>query len=344
MHPKYSIIIPVYNVVKWLPYCLGSVLKQTVGDWECVCVDDGSTDGSSEILDEYQKRDTRIRVYHRPNGGVSSARNYALEIVQGEWIVYLDADDMLSGNALALFDALEEAVPDADLMHYDVKVISEDDTIATSCPEDEPVNPLLSRSRREIVPGFSIIDFWTYAYRRSVMGSLRFKGYAIGEDRLYLAQCHALSKAKVWCKNVGYLCRATSGSAIRSVWTFKKFSDLVESKRDAIVLVDGLDVEIDARARRMIYQSLLEASLFEMRRVARGDRACSWVKYFEVIGTLDPSRLPTIWQRLVWRILVATQSACCGHVLCVFPHRLKVIKTRLVKFMRRQRCLGRRCK
>ena len=91
--PFFSIIIPVYNVAPYLHECLDSVLTQTFGDWEALCVDDGSTDGSGDILDEYATKDQRFRVVHQKNTGVSAARNAALDAAQGEWLCFLDSDD-----------------------------------------------------------------------------------------------------------------------------------------------------------------------------------------------------------------------------------------------------------
>ena len=91
---KFSIIVPVYNVAPYLRACLDSVVAQTFADWECICVDDGSTDGSGAILDEYAKRDARFRVIHQANAGVSAARNAGIDLATGEWVTFLDADDM----------------------------------------------------------------------------------------------------------------------------------------------------------------------------------------------------------------------------------------------------------
>mgnify|MGYP002621263386 CR=1 FL=1 len=91
--PKFSIIIPVYNAEKYLRQCLDSVLAQTERDWECVCIDDGSTDGSAAILDEYAAKDRRFYIVHKRNEGVAVARNVGLDLARGEWITWLDADD-----------------------------------------------------------------------------------------------------------------------------------------------------------------------------------------------------------------------------------------------------------
>ena len=93
--PKFSIIIPVYNVAPYLRECLDSVLAQTFTDWEAVCIDDGSTDGCGAILDEYAAQDNRIRVFHQRNAGVSAARNKALDVASGEWLSFVDGDDVI---------------------------------------------------------------------------------------------------------------------------------------------------------------------------------------------------------------------------------------------------------
>lgn len=106
--PRFSIIIPVYNVAPYLRECLDSVLAQTFTDWEAICVDDGSTDGSGAILDEYAAKDNRFRVIHQKNAGVSSARNVALDMARGVWLEFLDADDFIESEALSRFFAIPD--------------------------------------------------------------------------------------------------------------------------------------------------------------------------------------------------------------------------------------------
>lgn len=103
MKPFFSIIIPVYNVAPYLRECLDSVLAQTFIDWECLCVDDGSTDESGTILDEYAQKDPRFRIFHQPNAGVSAARNLGLDNAKGEWTLFVDSDDYITADCLNLF-------------------------------------------------------------------------------------------------------------------------------------------------------------------------------------------------------------------------------------------------
>lgn len=94
--PMISVIIPIYNVEQYLPQCLDSVLGNSYRELEVICVDDGSTDGSGKIIDQYARGDTRVRAYHKPNGGVSSARNLGLEKASGEWVCFIDSDDAVN--------------------------------------------------------------------------------------------------------------------------------------------------------------------------------------------------------------------------------------------------------
>ena len=94
MSPTFTIIIPVYNVAPYLEECLDSVRAQTDADWEARCIDDGSTDASTHLLDTYARFDPRIHITHQRNAGVSSARNRALMGARGNWVLFLDSDDI----------------------------------------------------------------------------------------------------------------------------------------------------------------------------------------------------------------------------------------------------------
>ncbi len=107
-----SVVIPVYNVVPYIDECLDSLVKQSYGDWECILVDDGSTDGSAEKCDDWAVREARVRVEHQSNMGVSAARNRGMELAQGEYLVFIDSDDKVGEAYLQhLVDA-----PKADIV------------------------------------------------------------------------------------------------------------------------------------------------------------------------------------------------------------------------------------
>lgn len=97
-----SVIIPVYNAEKYIKRCIGSLISQSYGDWEAICVDDGSRDRSGEILDSLAKVDSRIKVLHIQNGGVSNARNTGIEAASGESVLFVDSDDFLHPQTMEI--------------------------------------------------------------------------------------------------------------------------------------------------------------------------------------------------------------------------------------------------
>lgn len=96
-----SVIVPVYNVERYLEKCIASICSQTFADLEIILVDDGATDRSGAICDEWARKDSRIRVIHKENGGLSDARNAGIEIASGEWFMFVDSDDAITPDTLA---------------------------------------------------------------------------------------------------------------------------------------------------------------------------------------------------------------------------------------------------
>jgi len=123
--PLISVIIPTYNRERHLPQCLGSVLSQTYSNLEAIVIDDGSTDGTPDLMAEIQARDQRVRYLQKPNGGVSSARNMGIRAAQGELIALLDSDDAWLPWKLELQQAALQALPNAGMIWTDMASINE---------------------------------------------------------------------------------------------------------------------------------------------------------------------------------------------------------------------------
>lgn len=123
---KVSIIIPVYNVEKYLHECVDSILRQTYRDIEVLLVDDGSPDNCPTLCDEYARRDSRVVAYHKPNGGLSDARNYGLERAKGEYIVFADSDDFWQKDTF-LAELVEELdwSPECDFIGFNISYFYE---------------------------------------------------------------------------------------------------------------------------------------------------------------------------------------------------------------------------
>ena len=100
--PKISIIVPVYNVEKYLEKCVRSILAQTFTDFELILVDDGSPDSSGAMCDQFAEQDQRVKVIHKENGGLSDARNAGIEIATGEYLGFVDSDDYIADDMYEL--------------------------------------------------------------------------------------------------------------------------------------------------------------------------------------------------------------------------------------------------
>lgn len=117
--PTISVIVPVYNTEKYLRRCIDSILSQTFTDFELLLINDGSTDFSGEICDQYAAKDERVRVFHKKNGGVSLARNLGLDEARGEWIAFVDSDDWVSSKLLEfLYSEVEKGNHDLVFCNY----------------------------------------------------------------------------------------------------------------------------------------------------------------------------------------------------------------------------------
>lgn len=114
-----SIIVPIYNMEKLMRKCLDSILAQTFQNYECLLIDDGSKDGSPAICDEYAAKDSRFKAFHKPNGGLSDARNYGLAHAQGDYTIFFDPDDWVDEDCLKdMYAKAQEA--DADMVMCDL--------------------------------------------------------------------------------------------------------------------------------------------------------------------------------------------------------------------------------
>ena len=217
--PIFSIIVPVYNVAPWLRECLDSIAMQTLRDWECVCVDDGSTDESGVILDEYAAKDPRFKVIHQANTGVSSARNRALDCISGRYFTFVDGDDAIVPDSLECFAGVfRETGTDGILCapYDDFLSISEWKTAPngiTILVKD--IKPPALLTSPYAPNGYTV----SRAYRHSTFESIRFPpDIETAEDTRYQFDCLALPAH--WCvvrkKYYAYR-RGRPGSASRSV-------------------------------------------------------------------------------------------------------------------------------
>ena len=132
----FSIIIPVYNVEPYLRECLNSIINQTFQEFEIICIDDGSTDNSFSVLQEYAQKDKRFKIFRQENQGSGIARNYGINTAKGKYLVFVDPDDWVVQDYLEqLYDAFKESGADVELCNVsEVTDVSGYDVVLMGCP------------------------------------------------------------------------------------------------------------------------------------------------------------------------------------------------------------------
>ncbi len=206
--PQVSIIVPVYNVEDYLPRSLASIQAQTLADWECVCVDDGSTDGGGAILDEWAAKDSRFVAIHQENCGGAAARNAGLEVARGEYIGFVDPDDWIEAETYEL--ALDTARrSNADIVQW--RYIMEKD--GEFIPSKEGAEGLFDV--RQAYKEYFAFNVWSKLFRRAflVENDIRFlQGVRWENDVYFSIVAYALAKRRVFINRTlhHYTVRQTS--------------------------------------------------------------------------------------------------------------------------------------
>lgn len=213
-----SIIVPVYNVEEYLPVCVKSLQGQTARDIRILLVDDGATDGSGELCDRYAARDDRIRVIHKENGGISSARNAGLDQAEGEWVLFLDGDDYLAATAVERLLAVVADHPDADFVQFHYQETYDD---GWSPDPRIQANPRIVTDTKNFfdtlyAQGGIGASACTKLFRRTLVDGLRFTQGLRHEDEELMTRLLPLCRKVVYTDLVLYGYRMRPGSTVHS--------------------------------------------------------------------------------------------------------------------------------
>lgn len=234
-----SVIVPVYNVQDYVRRCLESVAAQTFTDFECIVIDDGSTDLSGKICDEFCEGDPRFRVIHQSNAGLGFARNTGLDLAAGEYVYFIDSDDTISPRTLEM--AYEKIVSEPlDWVEFAyIRVTPEGERL--------PGFDETTRGDGTVFSGLDALEalfwhkeyanvsmaVWNKLFRRDAIGDLRFKHASIGEDLyfiiMFLTKCgrvaHISPVLYYWTNRPGSLCNGE----VYHLQMCKHFSILMET-------------------------------------------------------------------------------------------------------------------
>lgn len=192
---KISVVIPVYNAEKYLHFSLGSVLGQTHTDWECICVDDGSTDGSGNILDEYAAKDPRFRVIHQPNAGEGAARNAGMTAAVGELIAFIDSGDTFHPHAFAIM-ARTCAKTGADMIRYGWNIVESHDKKFGDVPAEPMLREVNFKNLAESPMRSAKCGAFT-TISRTLSTNVKWPDITHCEDQLFLLKCFQISQKTI---------------------------------------------------------------------------------------------------------------------------------------------------
>ena len=269
--PLVSIIVPVWNTKRYLGDCIDSLCSQTYQDLEIILVDDGSTDGSSELCDTAAASDRRVHVIHQECKGVSDARNAGLDASTGEFVAFVDSDDELRPEAVAKavrcatacsadmvvfgYDVIEEHA-DGSATEQESKTVRQHDVIDTRRRHEQTVADRICALDNDEL----LYQCWGKLYRRSSIGDLRFAdSVAFGEDMLFVLELLATGIQMALLQQCLYVYRQHIGSLVRG-FRFGKARELEHAH--GMHLAFYRDMPISETNRRFLYLRMANDALW----------------------------------------------------------------------------------
>lgn len=225
--PEISIIVPVYKTERFLDACIRSILGQTFADFELILVDDGSPDNCPALCDAEAAKDSRIRVVHQKNRGLSGARNAGLDTARGEWIAFVDSDDTITPDYCAkLYTAVQDTGARIAVCNYR----QVDEALV-------PIKEQYLHVRREVMTPEQALEHstllpymvvWNKLYHKSIFEGLRFAEGKLNEDTLLIAYAYEKADRIANIPDALYLYRKVAGSIVNSKITLRNL-DRVEA-------------------------------------------------------------------------------------------------------------------
>ena len=220
--PLISVIVPIYNVEKYLKQCVDSIINQTYHNLEIILVDDGSPDNCGAICDEYAKTDNRIRVIHKPNGGLSDARNAGIKTMHGEYLMFVDSDDYITEDCIAyLYDISVRFSADLVIGGFEKFENETKCLIYTTAATNECVEKLNNREamKNTLINGCAA---WARLYKADVHHNIMFPVGEINEDEAIVLSLLEKCQIVVNTNKVIYKYRYRSQSITSTRWDRNK--------------------------------------------------------------------------------------------------------------------------
>lgn len=244
----FSVIVPIYKIEKYLSRCIESVLKQTFEDFELILVDDGSPDNCPAICDEYAKKDARIKVIHKENGGLVSARQAGIKVATGEYVFHLDGDDAVCEDALeSAFDIIKDKHPDIVSFSYkscvDGNVCEVIDDLADEGLYDK--NDMIAKIYPNLLSNKNMKKLFYFLWGKAIKRELATKhqlnvntAISLGEDLSCITPCYLEAECVYMSRKAIYLYTIRNDSITNDFKTSQ-----ITQIADVIIGLRNLDVK-----------------------------------------------------------------------------------------------------
>ena len=250
---KISVIVPIYNVEKYLDKCVDSIVNQTYRNLEIILVDDGALDGSPKICDDWAKKDSRIKVIHKKNGGLSSARNAGIDAAQGNYLSFIDSDDWIDEDFIeVLYNAIIKDKSDLAICGF--KKIEEDTCKVIynepSCDKDQYVENGLDLLFKQ--KNVSYVIACNKLYKKEIFADLRYMPGKIHDDEFVIYDVYTHAKGGVSLVNrcmYNYLQR---GNSIISITNNEKIFDIIDAFKLRLSKIDKNSIYYSSAVRQYL--------------------------------------------------------------------------------------------
>lgn len=247
MNKTVSVIVPIYNAENYIKETIDCIINQSYKKIEVLLIDDGSTDNSAIIIDAYTRQDNRIKVFHTPNGGVSKARNFGIEIASGEYIVFWDADDIAHANYIELMVEVLESNKNINVVvsrHTGGNIVTVD-SFFHSKVVSSPKTKLITSKDYSYTNGNNHVIAWGAIYDRELISGIRFdEDLKVGEDSVFFANVFKKARKMILIEDKLVYYRHRSDSAVHSTFesyrldelkAWKRICDLFENESDYFI-------------------------------------------------------------------------------------------------------------
>ena len=304
MEDLITVVVPVYNVAQYLDRCFENLTKQTYQNIEILLIDDGSTDRSGEICDSWSARDPRIRVFHKPNGGLSDARNFGLHHASGSYIAFLDGDDWYD---LRFLEVMHRAITQtgADIAECDYLYTTDKESRNTHNPVVSPPKIFTGRECfHQYLQTTFFVGVWNKLYRRELIAGMPFQIGVFHEDEYWTYRIFSIARKVCRLGYVGYYYFHRSDSIVHTAPSLKRISNAFEACCERVDFIEAHYPEYASVG----YSKMMYTCMYLYNQVIRSEipekaeLMEQLLSYFHVVlGKYLNSRQ---YQKEMWRFLL----------------------------------------